>query len=119
MTDERDLIARCRRGDQRAFESLVLRKRDKALRIAFNIVGDEDDAKDIVQQAFIRVWSLFDSFDEASRFDPWFHRIVVNLAIDHYRREHKRMNVSLSSGGLESEAVPPAMWSRQGADERL
>ena len=54
MVDERALIKQSRLGDQRAFERLVGLKREKAFRIAFNIVGDEDDAKDIAQLAFIK-----------------------------------------------------------------
>src|SRR5262245_60458753 len=86
MVDERELIRRARGKDQQAFELLVGLKREKAFRIALNIVGDEDDAKDITQTAFIRLWSALGGFDENSRFDPWFFRIVVNLAIDWYRR---------------------------------
>ena len=91
MFDERALIRLCRRGDQRSFEQLVALKRDKAIRIAFNIVGDEDEAKDVAQQAFIRLWGAIRGYDETMRFDPWFFRIVVNLAIDSYRRHQKRL----------------------------
>ncbi|HZI93646.1 MAG TPA: sigma-70 family RNA polymerase sigma factor [Patescibacteria group bacterium] len=89
MVDERELIRRSRRKDQQAFEMLVGLKRALAFRIAFNIVGDEDDAKDVAQMSFIRLWSVIDSFDENSRFDPWFYRIVVNLAIDFYRNRQR------------------------------
>jgi RNA polymerase sigma-70 factor (ECF subfamily) len=91
MFDERALIRLCRRGDQRSFEQIVALKRDKAIRIAFNIVGDEDEAKDVAQQAFIRLWGAIRGYDETMRFDPWFFRIVVNLAIDSYRRNQKRL----------------------------
>ena len=86
MVDERELIRRARSKDQQAFELLVGLKRERAFRIAFNIVGDEDDAKDIAQMAFIRLWSAIHGFNENSRFDPWFFKIVVNLAIDSYRK---------------------------------
>jgi RNA polymerase sigma-70 factor (ECF subfamily) len=95
MNDERILIRKSRSGDQRSFELLVRLKREKAFRIAFNIVGDEDDAKDIAQQAFIRLWSALPRFDERLPFDPWFYRIVVNLAIDFYRSEQRRARAAL------------------------
>ena len=115
MVDERALIKQSRMGDQRAFERLVGLKREKAFRIAFNIVGDEDDAKDIAQLAFIKLWSALDSFNENSRFDPWFFKIVVNLAIDYYRREKKRPleeRLEETEGELPADVLP-------GADARV
>jgi len=80
----------------------VALKRDKAIRVAFNIVGDEDDAKDVAQQAFIRLWGAIRGYDESMRFDPWFFKIVVNLAIDLYRRNQKRLQTI-----AESSTAPP------------
>lgn len=113
MVDERELIRRARRGDQQAFELLVGLKRERVFRIAFNIVGDEDDAKDIAQTAFIRLWSSLGRFDENSRFDPWFFRIVVNLAIDFHRKERRGPRLVSppaddEAGALPAEALPGA-----------
>ena len=113
MVDERVLIRQSRDGDHGAFESLVGLKREKAFRIALNIVGDEDDAKDITQQAFIRLWKSLHRFKENTRFDPWFYRIVVNLAIDFYRRKKAAPRASegaaeSTQGRLPDEAVPGA-----------
>lgn len=120
MFDERALIRLCRHGDQRSFEQLVALKRDKAIRIAFNIVGDEDDAKDVAQQAFIRLWSAIRGYDETMRFDPWFFKIVVNLAIDHYRRNQKRIQILAASAPLETaEGHPEAGPAAPAADAPL
>lgn len=114
MVDERELIRRARRQDQQAFEMLVRLKRDKAFRVAFNIIGDEEDAKDIAQLAFIRLWSALPGFDENSRFDPWFFRIVVNLAIDFYRKRQtmpRAVETPLEAeegGGLPADVMPGA-----------
>jgi RNA polymerase sigma-70 factor, ECF subfamily len=89
MTDERELIRRARQGDQAAFAELVTLKREKAFRIARHMVGDDGDAQDIAQQAFIRLWSALGTFDDASAFDPWFVTIVMNLAIDHCRKRQR------------------------------
>lgn len=117
VSDERALIRLCRQGDQRSFEQLVALKRDKAIRIAFNILGDEDEAKDVAQQAFIRLWGAIRGYDETMRFDPWFFRIVVNLSIDSYRRARKRLQsvAPLPEAGLP-EAAPGAGPSVPGAD---
>jgi len=114
MVDERELIRRARQKDQRAFELLVGLKRVRAFRIALNIVGDEEDAKDITQMAFIRLWSAIHKFDENSRFDPWFFKIVVNLAIDFYRKRHLTPRAvdleegEAAGGGVPASALPGA-----------
>jgi len=118
MVDERELIRRVRQRDQQAFELLVGLKRDKAFRIAFNIAGDQDEAKDIVQMAFIRLWSAIDRFDENQRFDPWFFKIVVNLAIDFHRRRQsgpRRLAPAEEDEGLAA-AVPFSALSPMTAD---
>ena len=115
MSDERSLIRRSKEGDETAFAELVALKREKVFRIAFNIVGAEDDAKDIAQLAFVRLWHSIGSFDESARFDPWFFRIVVNLSLDHYRRS-RRSTASIAPGAAEEAApVPGGMVSIQDA----
>ncbi len=84
------LLARIREGDRGAFEELVLCKRDRAFRLARRVVGQDEDARDVVQLAFLRVWRRARGFRPGSDFDPWFHRIVMNLAIDLVRREMAR-----------------------------
>jgi len=106
MSDERSLIRRCRQRDEAAFAELVELKRQKVFRIALNIVGSEDDAKDISQLAFVRLWGSIASFDESARFDPWFFRIVVNLSLDHYRKDRRRREEP-SLEGIDESAQPP------------
>lgn len=109
MADENALIERSRRKDTRAFEQLVALKRAKAVRVAWNIVGDLDDAREVAQLAFIKLWSVIDRFDVEAPFDPWFSRIVVNLAIDHCR---KRLRIARKEEGapgrLPSQVMPGA-----------
>ena len=117
--DERSLIRLSRSGDRSAFERLVLLKRDRAYRIALNVVGDEDEAKDVAQSAFIRLWSVIARYDETQPFDPWFTRIVVNLAIDAYRRR-QRLGETAPQGAAGDRAVGPAPAGAQhGADAEL
>ena len=88
--EDQALVDRIRAGDLDAFEELVRRKRDRAFRLARRVVGQDEDARDVVQLAFLRVWRKVRGFRGGSEFDPWFHRIVVNLAIDFVRRESAR-----------------------------
>jgi RNA polymerase sigma-70 factor, ECF subfamily len=69
-----------------AFEQLVERHQARAFRLARSVLGDEADARDISQEAFIRLYESADRFDGRSRFSTWFYRILVNLCIDHRRR---------------------------------
>ena len=90
VLDDAVLLARIQERDRAAFEDLVLRKRDRAFRLARRVVGQDEDARDVVQLAFLRVWRKARGFRPGSDFDPWFHRIVMNLAIDLVRRELAR-----------------------------
>jgi RNA polymerase sigma-70 factor (ECF subfamily) len=83
--DLTDLIRSAAGGDRRAFEDLVLRKRERVVRTAFQITGDLEDARDVAQAVFLRLWRVLQRFDLSRRFDTWLYRITVNAAIDHVR----------------------------------
>jgi len=83
--DLTDLIRAAAGGDRRAFEDLVLRKRDRVVRTAFQITGNLEDAKDVAQGVFLRLWRVLQRFDLTKRFDTWLYRITVNAAIDSLR----------------------------------
>ncbi len=85
--DLTDLIRSAARGDRRAFEDLVLRKRDRVVRTAFQITGNLEDAKDVAQGVFLRLWRVLQRFDLSRRFDTWLYRITVNAAIDCIREQ--------------------------------
>jgi RNA polymerase sigma-70 factor, ECF subfamily len=85
--DEQDLIQRAAAGDLDAFEALVTQKRERVFWIAYHIVGDEELARDVAQEVFIRLHRVIRRFRAGGRFDAWLHRIATNLAIDAFRRE--------------------------------
>lgn len=88
--DELQVIRLAREGDQDAFEELVRLKRDKVFWVAFQVVGREEDARDISQMVFLRVWRSFDKYDEKYAFNTWLHTITVRLAIDFLRRQGRK-----------------------------
>lgn len=92
---ESDLISRIKEGSRVAFEILVNQYKEKAWGLAFNIVGNVEDAKDIVQEAFIRVYNNIGRFRGEASFSTWFYRILINLSKDHLRKS-KRTEHSLS-----------------------
>lgn len=83
---DRELILRAQHGDRSAFRELVERHRRRAFAIAIGLVRDEEDALEIVQEAFLRVYRGLSAFNGAASFFTWFYRIVKNLSIDLMRR---------------------------------
>jgi RNA polymerase sigma-70 factor, ECF subfamily len=81
-----DLVAQVKGGDHDAFRVLVERYSNKAYWTAYNIVRTHEDAQDIAQEGFIRVYRFLDRYDTQQRFTTWLYQIVVNLAIDSLRR---------------------------------
>jgi RNA polymerase sigma-70 factor (ECF subfamily) len=77
-----DLILAAAGGDRRAFERLVLARRERVVRTAYQVTGDLEDARDVAQGVFLRLWQVLPRFDPAQRFDTWLYRITVNAAID-------------------------------------
>lgn len=98
---EQDLIRRAQAGEERAFEELVRAHQQRAFRIARNLVPSDEDARDLVQEAFLRVFRSLERFDFQYGFSTWLHRIVTNLAIDHLRR---RRLVTQQASGEDEDA---------------
>ena len=88
--EDRGLVERAQVGDRSAFRKLVERHQRRAFAIALGLVRDENDAREIVQEAFLRVYRNLDKFQGGSSFFTWLYRIVTNLAIDLMRRPAKR-----------------------------
>jgi len=106
---DEELCRRIAARDTQAFELLVERHQAAAYRLARSILGHDEDARDISQEAFLRVYQAAEQFDARSRFSTWFHRILVNLCIDHQRRgKWWRKFVSLVGPG-EAEDDQPAL----------
>lgn len=81
-----ELVRRAQRGDQKAFETLLVRYRRKVFGLAMGMVNNRDDAMDIQQDAFVRVFRHLGSFQGDSSFYTWVYRITMNLCIDHVRK---------------------------------
>ncbi len=96
------LIRRANAGEEAAFESLVRRHQQRAWRIARNLVPTDEDAQDLAQEAFVRVFKSLANFDYGHAFTTWLYRIVTNLSIDHLRR--RRPAVSTARGGQDDES---------------
>ena len=80
------LCARVAARDEGAFDQLVERYQARAYRLAWSLLRDAEDARDVSQEAFLRVYQSASRFRGDARFSTWFYRILVNLALDHRRR---------------------------------
>jgi RNA polymerase sigma-70 factor (ECF subfamily) len=92
-------VERVRAGDTAAFAELVDRYQQRVFWVARGMVGNDVDARDAAQEAFIRVFRSLDRFDTRMRFYTWLYQIVVNLCIDHLRKQGKRRGVSIDAVG--------------------
>jgi RNA polymerase sigma-70 factor (ECF subfamily) len=84
-----ELIERCLRGDQAAWESIVRLHWRKVFNVAYKFVGKHDEAEDLTQDIFLKVFKSLDTFDRRANFQTWLISVSRNLCIDHYRSVRK------------------------------
>ena len=99
IQDETALVIAAREGDEQAFRSLVERYQSRVFWVARGMLGNDEDARDAAQEAFIRVHRSLERFDVKQRFYTWLYQIVVNLCIDQLRKSAKRKAASLDAVG--------------------
>src|SRR6187549_1936494 len=84
-----ELVERCLEGDQAAWEEIVRLHRRKVFNIAYKFVGRHDEAEDLTQDIFLRIFKALHTFDRRANFQTWLISISRNLCIDHYRSVRK------------------------------
>ena len=90
MKDQEHIIARARRGDADAFEQLVAAYRNQVFRLALRMCGNEADADEVAQEAFLSAWKGLPNFRGESRFSTWLYQLTTHAAIDLMRREKRQ-----------------------------
>lgn len=108
---DRKLIVRAQAGDASAFRLLVERHQRRVFAIALGLVRDEQDAREIAQEAFLRVHKGLNQFHGGSSFFTWLYRIVTNLSIDLMRKPSRReaeLHFALEVEDADSSLLPPA-----------
>ena len=83
-------IRRCKRGEEDAFQEILGRYRGPIYNLCYRMARNPEDARDLAQEVFIKVFSLLDRFDEGYAFSSWLFRIATNHCIDHLRRNRLR-----------------------------
>ncbi len=91
---DRDLLDGLRRDDEMALDELIERKTKPLIQAAYRILGDYEEARDVVQMTFVRVWEKRDQFDSKWSPNTWIFRITTNLAIDQLRSRRTRERIN-------------------------
>jgi RNA polymerase sigma-70 factor, ECF subfamily len=90
-----ELVARLQRGDDSAFEAIVRTHSGRLLSVARRFLGNDQDAQDAVQDAFIRAYRAIHTFEARAQLHTWLHRIVVNTALMKLRERRRRPTESI------------------------
>lgn len=109
---DEELVLLARQGRAEAFAALVERYERKVYGLAYRMSGSPDDAADLAQEAFIRIWRKLAEFRGDSTFSTWVYRVTVNVCLDRRRQDRRRPTVSLDAPS-DGASGPP---ERQVAD---
>ena len=109
-TDDKELIAQCVAGQTEAFGRLVERYQNRLYHTLFSLMGSEEDARDVAQEAFVLAFQKLQSFRGDSAFYSWLFRIAFNASVS-FRRKHRRTTSSLDAAheqsGIETADTSP------------
>jgi RNA polymerase sigma-70 factor (ECF subfamily) len=101
-----ELVRRCKEDDREAFHELVERYQHRAVRVALGMLHDPDDAQEVAQEAFTKVFTSIKSFKEEASFYTWLYRIVYNLSIDRKRQKSRQPQPEYKSDLGDNETDP-------------
>jgi RNA polymerase sigma-70 factor, ECF subfamily len=104
------LIERCLQGDQQAWEAIVRLHWRKVFNVAYKFVGKHDEAEDLTQDIFLKIFRALRTFDRRANFQTWIVSISRNLCIDHYRSVRKERQTIARD--VDSTALQPASTER-------
>jgi RNA polymerase sigma-70 factor (ECF subfamily) len=106
------LIQRCLTGDQLAWEAIVRQYRRKVFNVAYKFVGRHDEAEDLTQDIFLKIFKSLGTFDSRANFQTWLISVSRNLCIDHYRSVRKERE-TIDRNVDASELMPVAKTEGQ------
>ena len=108
------LIQRCLAGDQQAWEEIVRQHRRKVFNIAYKFTGKHDEAEDLTQDIFLKIFKSLHTFDRRANFQTWLVSVSRNLCIDHYRsvrKERETIDRDVDAGELTPAASTPSAYT--------
>ncbi len=119
MNQEQELIRRAQNGDMHAFEQIVFAYQQRIVAVALRYVGNREDALDVAQEVFIRLYRFLPQYDRHQRFFTWLYRIVCNVCNDQFRRSQRTVTaVPLAAVAPDQlpEAAPTDLQPRELGD---
>jgi RNA polymerase sigma-70 factor (ECF subfamily) len=111
--DERAIVVEAQAGSRAAFEELVRRHDRDVLRLALNLMKRPEDARDVYQEAFLKVYRNLHRFRFECSFYTWLYRIVTNVCLDHVRRRNSRPEDQAPEAAAEPDGTPADFFDRQ------
>ncbi len=102
-SDAEQIILEAKAGDKRAFNMLVTQHQKRVLYLAYDLLGDWDEAKDVAQEVFVKAYQKLDTFEERSRFSTWIYRITTNLCIDIQRKRKRNRTEPIEKSGPDGK----------------
>jgi len=99
-------LKRASRGDEAAFEALIAPHMDTTYRLCLRLMGNEQDAADMTQEALVRAWRSLSTYKAQARFSTWLYRIAHNVCLDELRKRKNRQTESLQA--LRESGFDPA-----------
>ena len=119
MPREDELVRRAQSGDLDAFEALVRSHEKTVYNLALRMTNQPQDAEDMAQEAFLKVWRALPDFRWECKFSVWLYRIVSNVCLDWLRRQSRRPTVSLSAEDEDGEEAEREVPDERHSPERL
>jgi RNA polymerase sigma-70 factor, ECF subfamily len=119
---DEELIATFQAGDEKAFDQLVKRYKDQLMNFVFRFLGDRDEADDVVQETFLRLFRHKHSYSPVAKFSTWLYTIATNLAKTQLRQRKRRALFSLSrrsSDAMDYEVRDSQPTADETTDQRL
>nr|WP_297280353.1 sigma-70 family RNA polymerase sigma factor [uncultured Butyricicoccus sp.] len=114
MTGEKVLLARARKGEIAAFESLMTAYENRIYTLALRSTGSEQDAADITQEVFLRAWKSLDTFRGDSSLSTWLYRVTSNLCVDFARKKTSEgFAVSIDDEESPAASIADPSWAVQ------
>jgi RNA polymerase sigma-70 factor (ECF subfamily) len=113
------LLRKVARGDLQAFSVLVEKHKRRAYAIALGIVGTRDEAYDLSQDAFMRVFRSARTFDQKRAFFPWFYAILVNLCRTHLKKRGKEVALDAAVEAVDLTQAPDESYATREVKEKL
>jgi RNA polymerase sigma-70 factor (ECF subfamily) len=110
-----ELIERCLAGDQHAWEQIVRMHWRKVFNVAYKFVGKHDEAEDLTQDIFLKIFKSLSSFDRRANFQTWLISVSRNLCIDHYRsvrKERETIDRDVDPGDLMPVSVEVSPYAQ-------